>query len=228
MGPHWKGEKDLTRNGIGILTVSGLALVLGLNLWECSREPEQPQEAPLEKAERLLGKDDAAALQEARVALQEALTADPQAARVHYLLGTTFIREGKGEQNRDKLEELYSSAVTGLEKALELYGDAGVPVEVYQQLVDVYRNKALLPKRFNVERDIKAGVGPWEVKAMEKAVKIFDEARARFPDAPAFHADRAETLKQEVAELKALYVENVERVWLSRPSGFAQPDGYPP
>ena len=64
--------------------------------------------------------------------------------------------------------------------------------------------------------------------AMEKAVKIFEAGCTRFPDAPAFSGERGEALKQELRELKMLYVENVERTWDGRPSGFAQPKEYPP
>lgn len=227
------GGGDLARKGKWVLTAGSFALVLALNLLGCGREAEKttqpPEETPLQKAERLLTKDDIASLKEARAALQEALAADPQAARVHYLLGTTYAREAAiGEHNRESLEELYTNAITELEKALELSGETGAPVEVYQQLVDVYRKKALLPKRFKVERDEKVGVGPWEVKAMEKAIKTFEEGRALFPDAPAFNADTAEALKEEMAELRALYVENVERVWSGRPSGYMPPEEYRP
>jgi len=191
-------------------------------LWGCGK----PKETPLERAERLLAKDDAASLKEAKVALQEALAANPQAARVHFLLGTAYRREAEGEQNRNKSEEIYGNAITELEKALELHGQSGAPVEAYQQLVDVCRERALAAKRFNVEKDVRAGVGPWEVKAMEKAIKTFEAGRARFPDAPAFTADKGQALQNELTRLKALYVENVHRAWAGRPSGYMAPGEY--
>lgn len=208
------------------MTAGSVVLLLALNLSGCDRETEKSQETPLQKAERLLAKDDPASLQEARAALQEALAADPKIPKVHSLLGMTYLKEAAGEQSRDRLEELYKNAIAELEKARELYGQTGAPVEVYQQLVEVYRQKALLPKRFKVERDEKVGVGPWEVKAMEKAIKTFEEGRTRFPDAPAFSTETHEALKKEMAELKGLYVENVQRAWAGRPSGYLSPEEY--
>jgi hypothetical protein len=216
------GDGDLKRKGKWILTVTSLALILALVLLGCAK----PKETPLERAERLLAKDDAVSLKEAKVALQEALTANPQATRVHFLLGTTYLREAKGEQNRNKLEEIYGNAITELEKALELHGQSGAPMEVYLQLVDACRERALVPTRFNVEKDIRAGVGPWEVKAMEKAIKTFEAGRARFPNDPAFFAEKAKALQEELATLKALYVENVHRAWASRPAGYMSPEEY--
>jgi tetratricopeptide (TPR) repeat protein len=216
------GDGDLTRKGKWILTVTSLAMSLALVFWGCGK----PKETPLERAERLLVKDDPASLKEAKVALQEALTANPQAARVHFLLGTAYLKEGKGEQNRNKLEEIYGNATTELEKALELYGQSGAPVEVYQQLVDVCHERALVPKRFNAEKDLRVGVGPWEVKAMEKAIKTFEQGRARFPNDPAFAAEKAKALQEELARLKALYTENVYKAWASRPAGYMSPEEY--
>jgi tetratricopeptide (TPR) repeat protein len=210
------------------LTAAFLVLLFALNLWGCGPDSDKPRETPLEKAGRLLAQEDAASLLEARAALQGALKADPESARIHYLLGKTYITEAQGEQARDKLGQLHSSAITELEQARELYGDEGVPIEVYQDLVGVYRQKAILPTRFKAQKGAKAAVGPWEIKAMEKAVKIFEEGRTRFPDAPAFGGERGEALKQELTELRMLYVDNVERTWLGRPSGFAQPKEYPP
>lgn len=216
----------MRQKGTWGLTAGSVVLLLALNLSGCGRETEKSQETPLQKAERLLVKGDPASLQEARATLQEALAADPKIPKVHSLLGMTYLKEAAGEQSRDKLEELYKNAIAELEKARELYGQTGAPVEVYQQLVEVYRQKALLPKRFKVERDEKVGVGPWEVKAMEKAIKTFEEGRARFPDAPAFKAETHEALKKEMAELKGLYVENVQRAWAGRPSGYLSPEEY--
>lgn len=212
----------MTRKVKGVLVAASLALLLALLLWGCGK----PKETPVERAERLLLKDDAASLQEAKSALREALAANPQAARIHALLGTAYLREAKSEPSRDKLEEIYNLAIAELEKALELYGQAGAPVEVYQQLIDVCGERALLPKRFHVEKDVKVGVGPWEVKAMEKAIKTFEAGRARFPDNPAFTAEKVKALQNELAALKALYVENVHRAWASRPSGFIPPEEY--
>jgi hypothetical protein len=180
----------------------------------------------MERAERLLAKDDAASLKEAKVALQETLTANPQVARVHFLLGKAYQREAKGEKDRNKLEEIYGNATTEMEKALELYGQSGAPMEVYQQLVDACRERALLPKRFNVEKDTRFGVGPLEVKAMEKAIKTFEAGRTRFPNDPAFAVDKAKALQEELATLKALYTENVYKAWASRPAGYMSPDEY--
>ena len=216
------GDRDLTRKVKGVLAAASLALLLALILWGCGK----PKEKPLERAERLLLKDDAASLQEAKAALREALTANPQVARIHALLGTTYMREAKREQSRDKLEEIYNLATAELEKALGLHGQAGAPVEVYQQLVEACRERALLPSRFHVEKDVKVGVGPWEVKAMEKAIKMFEAGRARFPDHPAFTAEKVKALQNELAALKTLYVENVHRAWSSRPSGFVSPEEY--
>lgn len=216
------GDGDLTRKGKWILKATSLALILALVLWGCGK----PKETPLERAERLLAKDDPASLKEAKIALQEALAANPQAARVHFLLGTIYLREAKGEQNRNKLEEIYGNATSELEKALELYGQSGAPVEVYQQLVDVCREKALLPKRFNAEKDIKVGVGPWEVKAMEKAIKTFEQGRARFPNDPVFSAEKAKALQGELAAIKGLYTQNVYKAWASRPAGYMSPEEY--
>ncbi len=212
----------MTQKGRWILQATSLALILTLILWGCAK----PKEAPLERAERLLAKEDAASLQGAKVALQEALAENPQAARVHFLIGTVYIREAKGEKNRDKLEEIYTSAINELEKALELHGQSGAPVEVYQQLVDVCRERALLPKRFNQEKDIRGGVGPIEVKAMEKAIKTFEAGRTRFPDDPAFTAEKAKALQEELTSLKALYVEHVYKAWASRPAGYMSPEEY--
>jgi len=212
----------LTQNGKWILKATSLALILALVLLGCAK----PKETPVERAERLLAKGDSASLKEAKVALQEALTANPQAARVHFLLGTTYLKEGKGEKNRDKLEEIYNSAISELEKALELYGQSGAPVEVYQQLVDVCRERALVPKRFNAEKDLRVGVGPWEVKSMEKAIKTFEAGRARFPNDPTFSAEKAKALQEELAMLKALYTENVYKAWSSRPAGYMSPEEY--
>ena len=212
----------MKRKGKWILTVTSLALILALVLLGCAK----PKETPLERAERLLAKDDAASLQGAKSALQEALAANPQAARVHFLLGTVYTREARGEKNRDKLEEIYSSAISELEKALELHGQSGAPVEVYQQLVDACRERALVPKRLNQEKDIRLGVGPWEVKAMEKAIKTFEQGRARFPNDPAFAAEKAKALQEELATLKTLYTENVYKAWASRPAGYMSPEEY--
>jgi hypothetical protein len=195
---------------------------LALVFWGCGK----PKETPLERAERLLAKDDPASLKEAKVALQEALGANPQAARVHFLLGATSLREAKSEQNRNKLEELYGNATNELEKALELHGQSGAPVEVYQQLVDACRERALVPKRLNQEKDIRLGVGPWEVKAMEKAIKTFEQGRGRFPNDPAFAAEKAKALQEELATLKTLYTENVYKAWASRPTGYMSPEEY--
>jgi uncharacterized protein YPO0396 len=136
------------------------------------------------------------------------------------------LREAKSEQNRNKLEELYGNATNELEKALELHGQGGAPVELYQQLVDVCRERALLPKRFNAEKDVRVGVGPWEVKSMEKAIKTFEAGRARFPNDPAFAAEKAKALQEELAELKALYTQNVYNAWASRPAGYMSPEEY--
>jgi hypothetical protein len=216
------GDEDLTRKGKWILTAASLAMSLALVFSGCGK----PKETPLEKAERLLAKDDAASLKEAKVALKEALAANPQAARVHFLLGTAYQREAKGEKNRNKSEELYGDATTELEKALELYGQSGAPVEAYQRLIDVCRERALVPKRFNVEKDARLGVGPWEVRAMEKGIKTFDAGRARFPNDPAFSAEKAKALQEELATLKALYTENVYKAWASRPAGYLSPEEY--
>lgn len=210
----------MTRKVKAVLTAASLALILALLLWGCGK----PKETPLQRAERLLLKDDATSLQQAIAALQEALAADPQAARVHALLGTAYIREARSERNRDKLEEIYNLAISELEKAKDLPGQAGTPVEVYEQLIDVCRERALLPRRFHVEKDEKLGVGPWEVKAMERAIKTLEEAHERFPDNPAFALDKAKALQNELSALKNLYVENVQRAWLSRPSGFVSPE----
>jgi hypothetical protein len=215
------GDGNLRQKGKLIFTVISLGVILALVFWGCSK----PKETPLERAERLLAKNDAASLQEAKVALQEALTANPQAARVHFLLGTTYLKEAKGEQDRNKLEETYGNAASELEKALELYGQEA-PMEVYLQLVDAYRERALVPKRFNVERDVRAGVGPWEVRAMEKAVKTFEQGRARFPKDPAFAAEKDKALQEELAALKALYTKNVYNAWASRPAGYLSPEEY--
>jgi hypothetical protein len=216
------GDGDLKRKGKWILSITSLALILALVLLGCAK----PKETPLERAERLLAKDDAASLQGAKSALQEALAANPQAARVHFLLGTVYAREARGEKNRDKLEEIYSSAISELEKALELHGQSGAPVEVYQQLVDACRERALVPKRLNQEKDIRLGVGPWEVKAMEKAIKTFEQGRGRFPNDPAFAAEKAKALQEELATLKTLYTENVYKAWASRPTGYMSPEEY--
>ena len=216
------GDGDLKPSEKRILKATSLALILALVLWGCGK----PKETPLEKAERLLAKGDAASLKEAEIALQEALKADPQGARVHFLLGTTYLSEVKGEQNRNKSEEIYGNATTELEKALELYGHSGAPVEVYLRLVDAYRERALLPRRFNAEKDVSGGVGPWEVKSMEKASKTFEAGRARFPDDPAFSTEKAKALQDELARLKALYAENVYKAWASRPAGYISPEEY--
>jgi len=216
------GDGDLKRKGKWILTVISVALSLALVLWGCGK----PKETPLERAERLLAKDDVPSLQGAKSALQEALAANPQAARVHFLLGTVYMREARGEKNRDKLEEIYSSAISELEKTLELHSQSGAPVEVYRQLVEVCRERALLPKRLNQEKDTRVGVGPWEVKGMEKAIKTFEAGRVRFPNDPAFAAEKAKALQEELAELKALYTENVYKAWASRPAGYMSPDEY--
>jgi len=210
----------LTRKEIGVLAAASLALILALILWGCGK----PKETPIQKAERLLAKGDAASLQEAKKALQEALAANPRSERAHTLLATAYLKEAKSEGSRDKSEEIYNLAIAELEKALELYPQAGAPVEVYRVLVDACRERALIPKRFNVEKDIEVGVGPWEVKAMEKAIKILEEGRARFPNDLAFTAEKAKALQKELASLKTLYVENVHRAWLSRPSGFVSPE----
>ncbi len=212
----------MTQEEKWILKATSLAVILALVLLGCGK----PKETPLERAERLLAKDDATSLQGAKVALQEALAANPQAARVHFLLGTAYRREAEREQNREKVEEIFSKAITELEKALELHGQSGAPIEMYQQLVDVCRERALVAKRFNVEKDIRGGVGPWEVKAMEKAIKTFEAGRTRFPDASAFTADKGQALQNEMTTLKALYVENVHRAWASRPAGYMSPDEY--
>jgi tetratricopeptide (TPR) repeat protein len=216
------GDGDLTQKGKWIFKATSLALILALVLWGCAK----PKETPLERAERLLAKNDAASLKEAKVALQEALAANPQAARVHFLLGTTYRREAEGEQNRNKSEEIYGNATTELEKALELHGQSGAPVEVYQQLVDVCRERALVPKRFNAEEDVRVGVGPWEVKSMEKAIKTFEQGRARFPNDPAFAGEKVKALQEELATLKALYTKNVYKAWASRPAGYMSPEEY--
>lgn len=204
------------------LTLVSFALFLAFFCCGCWN----PKEKPLEKAERLLLKGDAASLREAIVALREALQADPQAVRVHALLGTAYAKEARNTQSRDQSEERYSLAIAQLEKAVVLYGQAGAPTEVYQQLSGVCQERALLPRRFNVERDLKMGVGPWEVKAMEKAVKALEEGRAHFPENPAFSVEKVKALRKELMALQALYIENVHRTWLSRPSGFVPPEQY--
>lgn len=206
--------------GKGGLLIASIVLILALVLWGCGK----PKGTAMERAERLLLKGDAASLQEAKSALQEAVTADPKTPRPHELWGKVYLKETMSEKGRDKLEELYNSATVELEKALELHGEAGAPVELYQQLIDVCRERAALPKRFNAERDSRLGVGPWEVKAMEKAIKAFDLGRARFPQNPAFSPEKGKALQDELAALKVLYAENVQRAWLSRPSGFVSPD----
>jgi len=202
------------------LAGAALALISAVILIGCGK----PKETPIQKAERLLSKGDAASLEEAKTTLQEALKGEPNSARMHALLASTYIKEAKSEQSRDKSEEIYNLAMGELGKALEHYGQAGAPIDVYRQTVDVCRERAYLPKRFNVEKEIEGGVGPWEVKAMEKAIKAYDLGRARFPQDPAFTEDGARSLQNELAALKTLYVENVHRAWLSRPSGFVSPD----
>jgi tetratricopeptide (TPR) repeat protein len=212
----------LTRKVKAVLTAASLALILALLVWGCGK----PKETPLQRAERLLLKDDAASIQEAIVALREAQQADPQEVRVHALLGTAYMREARTEQNRDKSEERYNLAIAELEKTMELRGQTGASADAYRQLVDVCHERALLPRRFNVERDVKLGVGPWEVKAMEKGIKALEEGHAHFPEDPAFSAEKAKALQKELTVLKGLYMENAQRAWSSRPSGFASPDTY--
>jgi tetratricopeptide (TPR) repeat protein len=221
-----KGDEDLTRKEVAILTGVSLVLILDLVATGCDRGPGKAKETPVQKAERLLLKGDAASLQEARLALQESVKADPQAARAHFLLGTVYMGEAKNEGSRDKLEETCNLAMAELEKALELYGQTGAPVELYKQFIDVCYERASLPKRFHAEKDPKSGVGPWEVKAMEKAIKTVEEGRSRFPNDPAFSVEKGQALQKELAALKALYAENVQRAWLSRPSGYMTPEEY--
>jgi len=216
----------LTRKEAAIWTALSFVLILPLVPLGCNEGPGKAKETPVQKAERLLLKGDAASLQEARLALQEALKADPQAAETHFFLGTVYMREAKNEESRDKSEETYSLAMAKLEKALELYGQTGVPVELYKQFVDVCYERASLPKRFHTERDLKLGVGPWEVKAMEKAIKTVEEGRARFPNDLAFSAEKGQALQKELAALKTLYAENVQRAWSTRPGGYIPPEEY--
>jgi len=216
----------LTRKEAALLTAVSLVLILALVPLGCDRGPGKAKETPVQKAERLLLKGDAASLQEARLALQEAVKADPQAARAHFLLGTVYMREAQNEGSRDKLEESCNLAKGELEKALELYGQTRASAELYKQLLDICYERASLPKRFHTEKDLKVGVGPWEVKAMEKAIKTVEEGRARFPNDPAFSAEKGQALQKELATLKTLYVENVQRAWLSRPSGYMSPEDY--
>ncbi len=199
---------------------ASVALISAVILMGCGR----PKETPIQKAERLLVKGDAASLREVKSTLQEALKSEPNSARMHALLASSYIKEAKNEQSRDKSEEIYNLAIVEWEKALELHGQAGAPIEVYREMVEACRERAHLPKRFQVEREIEGGVGPWEVKAMEKAIKAFESGRARFPNDPGFGEDKAKEMQQELAALKTLYVENVHRAWLSRPSGFVSPD----
>jgi tetratricopeptide (TPR) repeat protein len=220
------GDEDLTRKEVAILTGISLVSILALVPTGCDWGPGKAKETPLQKAERFLLKGDAASLQEARLALQEAIKADPQAARAHFFLGTVYAREAKNEGGRDKSEETYNLAMAELEKALELYGQTGAPVELYQQFIDVCYERASLPKRFHTEKDPKLGVGPWEVKAMEKAMKAVEEGRSRFPNHQAFSAEKGEAFRKELAALKTLYAENVQRAWSTRPSGYMAPDDY--
>lgn len=220
------GDEDLARKEVAILTGISLVSILALVPTGCDWGPAKAKETPIQKAERLLLKGDAASLQEARLALQEAIKADPQAAGAHFLLGRVYMREAQNEGSRDKLEESCNLAMAELEKALELYGQTGVPVELYKQLISVCYERASLPKRLHQEKDLKLGVGPWEVKAMERAIRTIEEGRARFPKDPAFSAETGQAFQKELAALKALYVENVQRAWLSRPSGFTPPEEY--
>lgn len=204
------------------MAVVSLALFLAFFFCGCLK----PKEKPLERAERLVLKGDAASIQEAIVALREAQQADPQEVRVPALLGTAYMTEARNEQNRDKSEERYNLAIAELEKTVELRGQTGATADAYRQLVDVCHERALLPRRFNVERDVKLGVGPWEVKAMEKAIKALEEGHAHFPEDPAFDVGKAKALQKELVTFKALYVENAQRAWSSRPSGFVSPETY--
>jgi tetratricopeptide (TPR) repeat protein len=216
----------LTRKEAAIWTALSFGLILTFASLGCKEGPGKAKETPVQKAERLLLKGDAASLQEARLTLQEALKADPQAAGIHFFLGTVYMREAKNEESRDKSEETYSLAVAELEKALELYGQTGAPVELYKQLISVCYERASLPKRFHQEKDLKLGVGPWEVKAMEKAIKTVEEGRSRFPNDPAFSIEKGQARQKELAALKALYAENVQRAWSTRPGGYLPPEDY--
>jgi hypothetical protein len=218
------GDEDLTRKEAAILTALFFAVILALIPLGCKGGAGKGKETPVQKAERLLLKGDAASLQEARLALQEALKADPQAARTHSLLGTVYMREAKNEQGRDKSEEMVNLAMAELEKALELYGQGGAPVELCEQFIDVCTERASLPKRFHKEKDPERGVGPWEVKAMEKAIKAVEEGRSRFPGHQAFSNEKGQALRKELAALKVLYAENVQKAWATRPSGYVSPD----
>jgi hypothetical protein len=61
---------------------------------------------------------------------------------------------------------------------------------------------------------------------MEKAIKTFEQGRARFPSDPAFAGEKAKALQEELAELKALYTQNVYNAWASRPAGYMSPEEY--
>ena len=216
----------MTRKEAATWTALSFVLILALIPLGCKGGPGKAKETPVQKAERLLLKGDAASLQEARLALQEAIQTDPQSARAHFLLGTVYIRMVKNEGSRDQLEESCNLAMGELEKALELYGQTGAPVELYKQFVDVCYERASLPKRFHQEKDLKLGVGPWEVKAMEKGIKTIEEGRARFPNDPAFSAEKGQAFQKELVALKALYLENVQRAWSTRPGGYIPPEEY--
>ena len=216
----------MTRKEKAVLRAACLLLIFCLLILGCSQGAGKPKETPIQKAERLLLRGDAASLQEARLALQDALKGDPQAAKPHFLLGTVYGQEAKKEASRDKSEETYNLAMAELEKALELHGPTGVPVELYKQLIDVCYERASLPGRFHQEKDLKLGVGPWEVKAMEKAIRTVSEGHARFPNDPAFSAEKGQALQKELAALKTLYTENVHRAWSTRPGGYLPPEEY--
>jgi tRNA A-37 threonylcarbamoyl transferase component Bud32/tetratricopeptide (TPR) repeat protein len=84
-------------------TTAGLAAALLLTLFAQLVRPAQPRPAPppaiasadLERAESLLAHADLAG---ARAALQQQLSAHPDVARVHYLLGNLHFAEGQREQ----------------------------------------------------------------------------------------------------------------------------------
>jgi tetratricopeptide (TPR) repeat protein len=216
----------LTRKEAAIWIALSFGLILTFASLGCNEGPRKAKETPVQKAERLLLKGDAASLREARLALQEAMKADPQTARAHFLLGTVYMREAQNEGSRDQLEESCNLAMAELEKALELYGQTGASVELYKQLISVCYERASLPKRFHTEKEVKGGVGPWEVKAMEKAIKAVEEGRSRFPNDPAFSVEKGQALQKELAALKTLYVENVQRAWSTRPGGYLPPEEY--
>jgi hypothetical protein len=117
------------------------------------------------------------------------------------------------QADRKTLEQRYQQVIDDLEKAKSELAENERSPELYQALWQSYRDLALLPVRFQQGTDPAQGVVPRNMQLMKKALAVFAEGKARYPDAPMLGTEADAKLQADLKELESVYVANVQRQW---------------